>query len=162
DEPETMRLLRKFKHSNFSIEDPEVNSYYRRACTDPTAAIAVVGANLHLLWANRNFHEALACVGKRADRNSLTRFLAETEIGERVLDVFASGRQKEVSLSLPNRNSRRHWRVRIAGCETQKPKRVLLVMQLCKTLMQFESDTGQVTWCDENTLHGLRSGQSSL
>jgi hypothetical protein len=145
-----------------SIEEDQARAYYERACASPTAAIAVLEANLRVRWSNYMFNEVVACSGNEPTGQGILRFLAETGLREQVLDVFASGQRTEAFLSLPNHLARRHWQGAVLGCQKVKPKRVLIILELCSAVLQFESDTGRITWRSEHALHNVCPARSGV
>jgi hypothetical protein len=152
-----MRLFHGISRPSITIDDPKANAYYRRACAGQTAAIALLEADLRIRWSNAMFSEIVTWSGNEPNPRGIARFLAASGLREQVLDVFSSGRPIEASLSLPNHIAQRHWRGFVFGCQKNKPRTVLTIIEPCIAVLQFESDTGHVTWRNEQALERLRS-----
>jgi hypothetical protein len=152
-----IRLFYGMSRPSISIDDPKANAYYRRACTGQTAAIALLEADLRVSWSNAIFSEVVTGSGNEPNPHGIARFLAATGLREQVLDVFSSGRPIEASLSLPNHIARRYWRGFVFGCQKNRPRNVLTILEPRIAVLQFESDTGHVTWRNEEALERLHS-----
>lgn len=150
-----LRNFRGLTKPAISIQDHQAKAYFERASASSTAAVAVFEANLRVRWSNQIFDQILASLGTDPASPPMTRFLGETGMRDKLLDVFASGQHAETSVCLPNHITRRHWKGAILACQKPKPKRIVLILHLCSPVLQFQSDTGRISWRSE---HASNSG----
>src|ERR1700736_1531708 len=155
-----IRLFYGMSRPSITSDDPRASAYYQSACASRTAAIALFETDLRVRWSNSMFGDLVTCSGNERTRQGIASFLAATRLREQVLDVFTSGREKETFISLPNHITSRYWRGVVLGCQKEKPRKVLMILQPCIAIIQFESDTGHVTWRNEQGLAQLCSPQS--
>lgn len=134
------------RKSVYSVPAPDtVTPSSRNACD----ATLLIDADLSVAAHGKAMKKVLTCFGLPMDKAGLNKFIAVSELRDHILDVFASGQRHELVVSGSGGDCR-HWRAALTGAEKGKPKQVLLTFEPCTSLIQFESDSGRVTYFDKD------------
>lgn len=142
-----MHVFQRSNDSRIAARSSTARDSVSQTSRNPSGATLLVDADLSVASHSKGMKELLACYSLELDKAGLNQFVAVSGLRDHILDVFASGRRHELVVSGP-RGARRHWRAVLTGSEEAKPKQVLVTLEPCSSLLQFESGTGHITWLD--------------
>ncbi|MDQ2945072.1 MAG: hypothetical protein M3Y27_03885 [Acidobacteriota bacterium] len=143
----TQAIRGLFQRSNNSGKAASSSTVKVSSARNTFAGTLLVDADLNVAAHSRGMKQPLACYGLALNAAGLNDFIGLSGLRDHILDVFASGRVHELVVSAPH-GARRHWRATLTGSEEGKPKQVLVSLEPCSPVLQFDSDTGHVTWLE--------------